>query len=140
MLGGEYRHALDQKNRIFTPAKLRDELGASFVVSKAIRDKCLKVFSQEGWDAYLEPLRSQNRKLQEQVNRFFNSTSLQATPDAQGRIVLTPELIDYAEIRKNAVIIGCGDYAEIWSEENYEKMKNETDMAEILRQMEALGL
>lgn len=140
MLGGEYRHALDQKNRIFTPAKLRDELGASFVVSKAIRDKCLKVFSQAGWDAYLEPLRSQNRKLQEQVNRFFNSTSLQATPDAQGRIVLTPELIDYAEIRKNAVIVGCGDYAEIWSEENYEKMKNETDMAEILRQMEALGL
>lgn len=140
MLGGEYRHALDQKNRIFTPAKLRDELGSSFVVSKAIRDKCLKVFSQTGWDAYLEPLRAQNRKLQEQVNRFFNSTSLQATPDAQGRIVLTPELIDYAEIRKNAVIVGCGDYAEIWSEENYEKMKSETDMAEILRQLEALGL
>lgn len=140
MLGGEYKHALDQKNRIFTPAKLRDELGASFVISKAIRDKCLKVFSLAGWDAYLEPLRAQNRKLQEQVNRFFNASSLQVSPDAQGRVVLTQELVDYAEIGKNAVIVGCGEYAEIWSEENYEKMKNETDMAEILRQLEALGL
>ena len=47
MLGGEYRHALDQKNRIFTPAKLREELGSSFVVSKALRDKCLKVYSNQ---------------------------------------------------------------------------------------------
>ena len=38
------------------------------------------------------------------------------------------------------MVVGCGDYAEIWSEENYEKMKNETDMAEILRQLEELGL
>ena len=140
MLGGEYRHALDQKSRIFTPAKLRDELGTSFVVVKAIRDKCLKVFSQAGWEAYIAPLREQNRKLQEQVLRFLNSTSAQVTPDAQGRILLTQELVDYAEIEKNAVVVGCGDYAEIWSEENYEKMKNETDMAEILRQLEELGL
>ena len=140
MLGGEYRHALDQKNRIFTPAKLREELGSSFVVSKALRDKCLKVYSNQGWEAYLEPISAQNRKLQDVVKRLLNATSLQASPDAQGRIVLTQELVDYAEIKKNAVVVGCGDYAEIWSEENYEKMKSETDMAEILRQLEALGL
>lgn len=140
MLGGEYRHALDQKNRIFTPAKLREELGSSFVVSKALRDKCLKVFSQAGWDAYLQPIKEQNRKLQEIVNRQLNATSLQVSPDAQGRILLTQDLVDYAEIQKNAVVVGCGEYAEIWSEENYEKMKSEIDMEDVLRQLEALGL
>ena len=72
--------------------------------------------------------------------RILNSTSAQVTPDAQGRILLTQELVDYAESEKNAVGVGCGDYAEIWSEENYEKMKSETDMADILRQLEELGL
>ena len=67
MLGGEYRHTLDPKNRIFTPAKLRDELGSTFCVAKSLRDKCLKVFSLAGWEAYLAPLREQNRKLQDQV-------------------------------------------------------------------------
>ena len=140
MLGGEYRHTLDPKNRIFTPAKLRDELGSTFCVAKSLRDKCLKVFSLAGWEAYLAPLREQNRKLQDQGFRILNSTSAQVTPDAQGRILLTQELVDYAEIEKNAVVVGCGDYAEIWSEENYEKMKSETDMADILRQLEELGL
>lgn len=140
MLGGEYRHALDSKNRIFTPAKLREELGLSFVVVKSIREKCLKIFSLEGWKAYTAPIREQNRKLQEQVLRFLNSTSAQVTPDAQGRIVLPPELVGYAEIERNVVVVGCGDYAEIWSEDNYEKMKAEMDMSEIIGQLEALGL
>lgn len=140
MLGGEYRHALDQKNRLFAPAKLRDELGSTFVVAKSVREKCIKVFSLTGWEAYVAPIKAQNRKLQEQVLRLLNSTSAQVSPDAQGRILLTQELVDYAEIKKNAVVVGCGDYAEIWSEENYEQMKNEIDMAELLRQLEELGL
>lgn len=140
MLGGEYRHALDSKNRIFTPAKLREELGLSFVVVKSIREKCLKIFSLEGWQAYTAPIREQNRKLQEQVLRFLNSTSAQVTPDAQGRIVLPPELVGYAEIERNVVVVGCGDYAEIWSEDQYEKMKAEMDMSAIIGQLESLGL
>ena len=43
MFGGEYRHNLDSKNRIFIPAKLRDDLGGCFVVAKDIRTECLKI-------------------------------------------------------------------------------------------------
>ena len=69
MLGGEFRHSLDSKNRIFVPAKLRDELGASFIIAKDIREKCLKAYSLAGWEKYTAPLREQNRRLSEKILR-----------------------------------------------------------------------
>ena len=49
------------------------------------------------------------------------------TPDSQGRIVLTSALLEHAGISKNAVIVGCGKYAEIWDEELYDTMMSEDD-------------
>ena len=133
MLGGEYRHILDAKNRIFIPAKLREELGATFVVAKDIREKCLKVYSLEGWESYIAPLREQKRKLSERIIRFLHSSLVQVTPDSQGRIVLPPELVAHAEMVKNTVIVGCCDYAEIWAEEKYEALKADEDLSEIYK-------
>ena len=140
MLGGEYRHTLDAKNRIFIPAKLREELGATFVVAKDIREKCLKVYSTQGWESYIAPLREQKRKLSEKILRFLHSSLAQVTPDSQGRIVLPPELVAHAEMGKNTVIVGCCDYAEIWAEEKYEALKADEDISEMLAELEELGL
>ncbi len=140
MLGGEFRHNLDPKNRIFIPAKLRDELGETFVVAKDIREKCLKVYSLTGWEAYIAPLREQKRKLSERILRFLHASLAQVTPDSQGRIVLPQELVHYAEIERNVVIVGCCDYAEIWAESSYDKLKEEEDVSELLAELESLGL
>ena len=140
MLGGEYKHNLDAKNRIFIPSKLREELGEPFVVAKDIRESCLKVYSLEGWEAYIRPLREQKRSLSEKIVRHLHASLAQVMPDGQGRIVLPPELIAHAKLEKNIVVVGCCDYAEIWSEQVYEDMKAEEDMTEILAELEALGL
>ena len=139
MLGGEYRHSLDAKNRIFIPAKLRDELGETFVVAKDIRENCLKVYSLSGWEAYIAPLRAQKRSLSEKIMRFLHSSLSQVTPDSQGRIVLAQELLEYATVEKNVTIVGCGDYAEIWAEELYERQKVEVDRDELIAELEELG-
>ncbi len=140
MLGGEYRHGLDAKNRIFIPAKLREELGAAFVIAKDIREKCLKVYSLAGWEAYIAPLREQKRKLSEKIMRFLHASMAQATPDSQGRVVLPVELVEHAEIEKETVIVGCGDYAEIWAESVYDQLKSEIDVSELIDELEELGL
>ena len=140
MLGGEYRHGLDPKNRIFIPAKLREELGMTFVVAKDIREKCLKIYSQTEWDNYIEPIRKQDRRLQERVLRFLSSSMVQATPDSQGRIVLSKDLLLHAGIEKDVVIVGCYNYAEIWAEEVYADLKEKEDVTEMLRELEELGL
>lgn len=141
MLGGEYRQNLDPKNRILIPAKLREELGEPFVVAKDIREKCIKVYSLAGWQEYIAPLRQQNRRLSEQILRYLHSTMAQVKPDNQGRVTLPQELVDHAEMKEGtAVVVGCCDYAEIWSESRYEEMKSKEDVSALLAELEALGL
>ncbi len=150
MLGGEYSHNLDAKNRIFIPAKLREELGETFVLVKALRGKCLKIYSKAEWEKYIAPLRRTekrypeeilpDRKLSERTLRFLHASLQQVTPDTQGRIVLPQELVSFAEIERNVTIVGCCDYAEIWAEESYQKMRAEENIDEMIAELEALGL
>ena len=140
VLGGEFKHNLDAKNRIFIPAKMRDELGESFVVAKGLRQKCLVAYSLAEWDKYMAPILAQNGNLRERTLRFLNATSAEVTPDSQGRIVLPKHLIDHADIEKSLVIVGCYDHAEIWSEAGYEKLRSEEDVAAMIAELESFGL
>ncbi len=140
MLTGEYRHTVDAKNRLFIPSKHREELGTSFIIVKDVRGPRLKVFSKQSWEAYLEPIKRQERKISEQLLRFLHSTAIYAEPDSQGRVVLTPALLTYAGITKEAVVVGCADYAEIWAADKYDAEMKTVD-PDILRDaLEALGL
>lgn len=140
MLSGEYKHTLDPKKRLFIPAKHREELGEVFVVARSIRENCLKVYSKPEWEKYIEPFTKMDRKDSEKIMRILHRNAVQVTPDAQGRIILTPSLIEYAKITKNAYVVGCGEYAEIWSEEEYVASIDEEDFADIRATLEAFGL
>ncbi len=140
MLSGEYKHNLDPKNRIFIPAKHREELGESFVVAKSIRESCLRIYSMEEWEEYIRPIASLDGKDKERIVRALSRNAAQVSPDAQGRIVLTPDLIGYAQITKNAVIVGCGKYAEIWSDTNYAAMVDDEDLGSMRELLESYGL
>ncbi len=140
MLSGEYKHGIDVKNRLFIPAKHREELGESFVVAKSIREKCLRVYSMDEWAAYIKPIEALDGKDKERIVRALSRNAAQVSPDSQGRVVLTPDLIKYAEIDKNTYIVGCGHYSEIWSEANYEAMVADEDLADMREFLESYGL
>ena len=140
MLSGEFRHSLDPKNRLFIPSKHREELGTEFVVVKSIREKCLRVYAKQEWEAYIEQIKKLDGKDKDRIIRALNRGGAQVTPDSQGRIVLTPELIAHAEIEKNAVVVGCGDYAEIWSDTRYAAMVEDEDLDSLKDIMESFGL
>ena len=116
MFLGEYRHNLDAKNRLFIPAKFREELGESFVVAKLMRGECLRVCSAAEWDKYLEPIRNLNRKDSEKIVRALTKEAIQVSPDAQGRVVIGASLVAFAGLGGPTVIDGCFDHAEIWPE------------------------
>ena len=140
-LMGVFHHNVDGKNRLFIPAKHRDILGQSFIVCPSIRDKSLKAYSLSEWNKYIAPIEKLDRKYQEALKRFYNSSAAVLTPDAQGRIVLTPELVEHAGLESRAaVIVGCGNYSEIWSEENYALQQSSPDLAELLSVIESQGL
>ena len=132
-LCGEFKHNVDAKNRLFVPAKHREILGESIMIVRDTDNKCLLVYSEEKFEEYKEKvLNKVPSSKRRDVNRFFFRNSLSASYDSQGRVLLTQELCDYAELsRGTAVIVGCGDYAEIWNEENYNKKIDSEDAASI---------
>lgn len=140
MLSGEFRHVLDAKNRIFIPAKYRDELGESFMVTRSFRGSFLCFYSMKAWEEFIAPLKKVDRKTTEDTLRFLYRTAAEVTPDTQGRILLPQQLVDYAKIEKNAYVVGCGDYGEIWSEDNYNAKITSEDIDMIREALERLGL
>ena len=140
MLSGEFNHAIDPKNRLFIPAKHREELGETFMVVRSIRENCIKVYSMEEWDNFLKPIMELPRKTSEATLRFLHRNATQVTPDSQGRILLSAGLVEHAQIIKNAVVVGCGSYAEIWSEENYLASVESEDIDALRAALEEAGL
>ncbi len=139
MLTGEYRHSVDSKNRLFIPAKHREALGPTFMITWDIGNKRLMVYSMEEWEKYLAPIRAMKRDESKNIMRILHTVAVMAEPDSQGRVVLTATLLQRAGITKDAVIVGCGDFAEIWSAEEYDSVGLQIS-DETYAQMKALGL
>ncbi|MGM9683964.1 MAG: division/cell wall cluster transcriptional repressor MraZ, partial [Eubacteriales bacterium] len=70
----------------------------------------------------------------------LHRNAAQVSPDAQGRILLPVSLIEHAKIVKGAVVVGCGTYAEIWAEEEYDKALGEEDLDAVKATLESFGL
>lgn len=140
MLSGEYNHSVDAKNRMFIPAKYREELGTVFVIFRSIRDNYIKMMSMNEWENFVAPIKALPRKTSEDTLRFLNRNASQVTPDSQGRILIPASLLAHAQISKDAVVVGCGDYAEIWSAELYNVSVENEDQDAIRAALEECGL
>lgn len=125
MFIGEYHHTIDEKGRIIIPAKFRDELGSSFIVTRGI-ESCLFVYPNKNWEQICEKLNSLpfTRKDARVFNRFFMSGATNVELDKQGRINISSPLITHANLKKDCVVIGTGDRLEIWSKEDWDSFFN----------------
>ena len=143
MLIGEYEHSLDAKGRLIMPAKLRQDIGDKFVITKGL-DGCLFVFSQIEWSNFeskLKELPLTNKNARDFV-RFFLSGATECEIDKQGRFLLVNTLREYAEITKEVIIIGVGTRLEIWNKDKWKKYNsNENISADtIAENMTMLGI
>lgn len=131
---GEYHHSLDEKGRLIIPAKFREGLGSSFVVTRGL-EGCLFLYSQMNFQKVMTQLNTLpfTKKDARNFSRFFLSGAIQSEFDKQGRISITPSLKDYAGLIKDCVIIGVGERLEIWSEEAWQKFfkENQADFSDI---------
>ncbi len=125
---GEYSYTVDPKGRVNIPAKFRQVLSLennnTFAITKGM-DQCIWVYPLVEWNKVLLQLREQgsstvNRAFARQYSRF---TSMVAY-DKQGRILLTSELIKFANIHRNVSIIGMINKIEIWNPDLLEDLDN----------------
>jgi len=111
---------LDAKGRIIVPSRFREELGERFITTKGL-DNCLFLYPMDEWKTIEEKLRTLpfTRADVRSFARFFFSGAAELEIDKQGRILLPPNLRDYAGIERELFVIGVGSRVEIWSSEKW---------------------
>ena len=143
MLTGTYQHNLDAKGRVFMPAKLREKLGETFLVTKGIGE-CLFVFSQEEWENFAEKLKIApvTDVAAQSFLRMLFANACDCELDKQGRILLPQRLREHIKAEKELVIIGVGRRAEIWSQKGWDEYNEVTykDYEQTLAKLAELGI
>ena len=125
MFYGEYQHSIDRKGRLILPAKFREVAKGNFIekffVTRGL-DKCLFMFSEEEWRNQENKFKSLSFTKQQArtFNRLYFSGAVEVIPDRQGRILLPQYLKDFAEIKKDVVIVGVSNRVEIWAKDKWE--------------------
>ena len=141
MLIGEYGHSLDAKGRLIMPAKLRQDMGDKFIVTKGL-DGCLFAFSQNEWLNFETKLKSLplSDKNARNFVRFFLSGATECELDKQGRFLIPNNLRVAANLEKDTVIIGVGTRLEIWDKATWDKCDENISADEIAENMTMLGI
>ena len=126
MFMGEFHHNIDEKNRLIIPSKFRNELGNKFIVTRGI-EKCLFIYSLDEWNKIVDKLKELpfTRKDARTFMRMFLSGATECELDNNGRINIPNPLKEYANIKKEVIVIGVNERLEIWSNEGFDDFFND---------------
>lgn len=129
MLIGTYQHNLDAKGRLFIPAKLREDLGDVFVVTRGTSG-CLFGMSKNQWESFALQLaaRPLGDHASQMVVRQIASMAGEVELDKQGRVLLPAPLRKKAGLGREIVIIGAVNRVEIWDKERWEAYLESSDI------------
>lgn len=118
-----YQHALDAKGRLIIPAKYRDDIGEQPVVVTRGWDANLVVYTMQAWEDYTRSwleLPTSDPKVRK-YRRFIATNAEQCELDKQGRILISQELRDQANLTKDVIISGNLTSFELWTPERWEE-------------------
>jgi MraZ protein len=118
---GTHAPRLDEKGRLFLPAKYRDELSGGVVITKG-QERCLYVFPRDEFARMADSLRAapMTAKAVRDYSRVFFASASDEIPDKQGRITVPPALRGYAGLQRDCVVIGANTRLEIWDAQAWE--------------------
>jgi MraZ protein len=112
---GTHQPRLDDKGRLFLPAKFRDDLADGLVITRG-QERCLYVFPDPEFTRLYEQMRQApvTSKAARDYQRVFLSGASNERPDKQGRVTVPPHLREYAGLTRDCVVIGAGARLEVW--------------------------
>ena len=128
MFFGTYTPKLDDKGRLFLPAKFREDLADGLVVTRG-QERCLTVWSMPDFQKLTDRLREApvtNKGTRDYVRMLFAAAS-QEVPDKQGRISLPSVLRDYASLQRDVMVIGAMNRIEIWDPASWQQYSEEQE-------------
>ena len=131
MFLGQYSYTLDSKGRVTVPARFREKLVGSVVITRGL-DRCLTVYPIHVWNAIAQkvdalPITDPRGRA---LRRIFFSDAENVEMDGQGRIRVPERLREYAEFELSTeiVIVGLNQFLELWNKSRWDE-ENEKQMA-----------
>jgi MraZ protein len=124
---GKHERNLDDKGRLAIPARFREHLPTGSVITVA-PEECVRVYPPEEWEAVAMQNRvsagtsSQDRNLA----RVLFSMAAELEFDAQGRTRIPGSLREKAGIADSVVVVGVNNVVEIWSQERWQALEENT--------------
>ena len=115
MFLGTYTPRLDEKGRLFLPARFREAFAGGLVITKG-QERCLYVFAEPDFAAFADRIRAAplSAKAVRDYARVFFAGAQHEVPDKQGRIGVPPHLRAYAGLTRDCAVIGASSHVEIW--------------------------
>ncbi len=134
-----YECKIDEKGRLKLPSSLMKHLqnfpDNELVVKRAVFQKCLEVYPLQPWDKLMQKVNGLNRFVKKNADfiRLFTAGVKKVEVDKAERILVPKDLKTFANLQKEIVISGVGEFFEIWDKEAYEEniKTNEADFASL---------
>jgi MraZ protein len=125
-LTGTYQRSLDEKQRLAVPKKLRDQFGEGELTSLYVApgtEKSLELYSPQAFDSLAKKLaeRTTNRAEVRNYLRLFYARADEVPIDKQGRILIPDRLVEFALLKRDVVLLGVHDHAELWDRELWDE-------------------
>lgn len=123
---GSFSYSVDSKGRINIPAKMRKNVSSDandlFVITRGF-ESCLFIYPNDEWAKLEQSIRKLSSS--DPKHRFVMRTLLQwateAQLDGQSRIILPKELLQFAKIENEVLILGVLEHIEVWNPRLYEE-------------------
>ena len=133
MLISSFGHSVDAKGRVFIPAKWRDDLGDTVIITRDMMgnadSRCLYGMPVELWNDILERFKKvamSDVKAQNAMRRLF-ANACECELDKQGRILIAPSLRERAQLDGDIMLAGANNRIEIWNRAKWnEEMDDES--------------
>jgi MraZ protein len=128
---------------LFVPSKLRQELGDDFFVTLGVNcgHSCLTIYTAQEWQRLSDNYNALSISQRAGATSLFFMNATECTPDKQFRFMVTQNLLGYAGIERDVVIVGRAGQAEIWDAEEFKSFELENLSPEkLLASLEAIGL
>lgn len=129
MLLGQFQHTVDVKGRIFLPARWRDELGESVVVTEGL-NRCLYVMPSDRFESKLADIEQQplEHEATQAYLRVLAGSASEEQVDKQGRMNIPAHLRDYAGLDKEVFVVGVSRRVEIWDRDVWTRYREAAEV------------
>ena len=142
MFLGQFQHNLDEKGRLMIPAPFRQTLEGGAFITQGF-DRCLMVMTEAYFQQVYELLTNMNiaDNNARLLRRMILSNAYSIELDKVGRIVVPPNLRQFAGFDGEAIVAGQGEYFEIWTPAEWNKqMEDIQDTEANIQRFSALNL